>query len=108
MKKFKLHKFSDFINEETSVQKARRKLQKASDKIDKYDLKGRAAGQEVELRKQQVDYEQEKEKLKHDIENASDKQSKGAAQDQLKQAKKDWKTTKKKLSDRIKSMRKHT
>lgn len=102
----KIHSFKQFINEANAVQKARQKLLKAHDKVDKYDNKGTAAAEEIQLRKGKVDYEQDKEKLKHQIDSASDEATKGAAKDDLKKVKKDWKNEKKQLSDRIKALRK--
>lgn len=101
----KIYSFNDFLNEENSVQKARKKLLKATGKVDKYDNKGRAAKEEIELRKGKLQYEQEKERLKHQIDSASDEATKGGAKDDLKKIKKDWKSEKKQLSDRIKSLR---
>ena len=102
----KMKSFTEFINEENSIQKARKKLLKANQKVDKFDKKGRAAAEEIELRKNQVDYEQEKARTKREIETASDNTSKGMAKDKLKKIKKDWKSEKKQLKDRIKNLRK--
>jgi len=101
----KIYSFNEFVNEENAVQKARQKLLKASDKVDKFDDKSRAAAEEIELRKGKVKYEQDKEKLKHQIDSASDESTKGAAKDDLKKVKQNWKSDKKKLSDRIKALR---
>jgi hypothetical protein len=102
----KIYSFNEFVNEENAVQKARRKLLKATDKVDKFDNKSRAAQEEIQLRQGKVDYEKDKEKLKHQIDSASDEKTKGAAKDDLKKVKKDWKNEKKQLSDRIKALRK--
>lgn len=101
----KIFSFNQFINEENAIQKARQKLLKATDKVDKYDNKSRAAAEEIQLRKGKLDYEQDKQKLKNQIDSASDEATKGAAKDDLKKVKKDWKNEKKQLSDRIKYLR---
>lgn len=93
------------MNEESSLQKARKKLLKASDKADKFENKGRATAEEIELRKKQVKYEQDKEKIKRQIDSASDEATKGMAKDDLNKVKKDWKSDKKVLKDRIKYLR---
>lgn len=101
----KLYSFKQFINEETAVQKAKEKLLKATSKVDKFSNKSDAAEVEIELRKGQVDYEQDKEKLKRQIDSASDQGTKGQAKDELKKVKTDWKSDKKKFKDRIKALR---
>lgn len=97
----KLYTFNQFINEETALQKAKKKLLKSSDKADRLDNNTQAAGEEIEMRKAKVDYEKDKEKLKNQIDSASDEGTKGQAKQDLKDVKAQWKSEKKKFKDRI-------
>ena len=103
----KLHSFSDYLNEKlTGTQKAQKRLDKAMSKTDKFGKKARASEVEIDLRKDQLKYEREKEKVKREIESATDNTSKGMAKDKLKKLKEDWKETKKKAINQIKILRK--
>jgi multidrug efflux pump subunit AcrB len=103
---FKLKSILEFVNEASNISKVRGKLAKASDKIDSYQTKSRAAGEEVNYRKEQLEYEQQKERLQRTRDAAQDKVSKAQAQEELAKLKKDWKASKKGLTDRVKSLRK--
>jgi FtsZ-binding cell division protein ZapB len=103
---YELKSISEFINEASNISKIRIKLAKAVDKIDSYQTKSRAASEEVNYRKEQLDYEQTKERLRRERDAAQTPVDKAKASEELTKLKKDWKSEKKGLTDRIKSLRK--
>ena len=81
-------------------------MQKANQKIDAFQTKSRAAEEEVNFRKEQLEYEQEKESLKNQRDAAPDKVEKEQVKQDLVNLKKDWKGKKKGLVDRYRNLRK--
>ena len=103
---YKLKSIPEFVSEASNISKVRSKLAKSAEKIDTYQTKQRAASEEVAYRKDQLEYEQVKERLQRARDSAQSPVEKAKAQEELKKLKKDWKATKKGWSERIKNLRK--
>lgn len=96
---------SEFINE-SSIPKIRKKLQNARKKQDKFMNKAVSAEREEQFRKEQLEYEQTKERLRRERDDAPDKVEKEKSKQKLAELKKDWKPKRKKLVDSYRSLRK--
>ena len=103
---YKLKSIEEFVTEASNVSKVRKKLAKSASKIDSYQTKSRAASEEVAYRKEQLDYEQAKERLRRERDSAQSPVDKAKAQEELAKLKKTWKGDKKQMTDRIKNLRK--
>ena len=108
----KLKNFGEFLSEDSdsikSIKRAKEKLDKTADKTDRFDTKTRAAQMELDLRKQRLKFEEEKDRIKREIETADNEAKKGAAKDKLYALKIDWKESKQKLLKNIKALRNYT
>tara|TARA_Y100000389_G_C17471218_1_gene531197 strand:- start:15379 stop:15678 length:300 start_codon:yes stop_codon:yes gene_type:complete len=98
-------KLSEFINE-SSIPKIKKKLQNAIKKQDSFMNKAISAEKEELFRKEQIEYEQTKERLRRERDGAPDKVEKEKSKQKLAELKKDWKPKRKKLVDSYRSLRK--
>ena len=103
---YKLKSISEFVLEASNISKIRKKLANATSKVNSYETKARAAAEEANFRKEQLEYEQQKEVLQGKRDSASDKVEKEKAKQELAKMKKSWKGEKKGLMSRYRNLRK--
>lgn len=101
---YKLKSINELITEENRIQKIRRELAKAESKIDSFKTKSRAASEQANFRKEELDYVQKKQKLQNNIESAQSKVDKAKLKEKLSELRGDWKKSKEKMKDRIKNL----
>lgn len=102
---YNLKSLNEFIIEQSNISKIRQKLSSATNKVDKFQAKSRAASEEANFRKEQLKYEQNKERLQNNRDSAQTPVDKAKYKEELKNLREKWVEDKKKLKDRIRQLR---